>query len=341
MLPAVNFPMPFVSRCHPDLEAARQRNLEWAREVGLVVNEADARRLLLWDMAGIFAYWLPRASSEGLDLAIDTITVGVFLEEHMEAAIDKPPEFVRDACAEMFAVIEPGGLQAPSTVLSAAFVNLWARLCEGAPLEWRRRVALHWRWFIDAYVEEARWRRSRVPQTLDGYLELRRASGFTHVMVDMSERANGFTLPDRVRDLPNVARIITLTVDIVDVMNDVCSLEKELALGDVHNTILVLQHERGWSQEAAIAESYAMMRRWCDDIIQLQALIPQDCVRHGLSQEETDNLLHFIRALQEGIGGQPDWYRTCGRYENSSNPRAVAVGTTSPMRPLPVTPAHP
>ncbi|MFY1830860.1 terpene synthase family protein [Myxococcus fulvus] len=332
--------MPFVSLCHPDLEGARQRNLEWARRVGLVVNDADAHRLLLWGMAGLFAHWLPRAPKEGLDLAIDTITIGVFLEDHLEGALDQPPDFVIDACAEMLAVISPGGLREPSSVLSAAFVGLWERLCEGASPEWKRRVTLHWRWFIEAYIEEARRRDGHVHQTVDGYQELRRTSGFVHVMVDLSERANGFALPDKVRNIPSVERIVLLTVDIIDAMNDVCSLEKEIALGDVHNLIFVLRDEQGLSLEQATAETYALMRGWCEDIIQLEARLPEDCVQHQLTAQETEDLLHFVRALKEGIGGHPTWYSGCGRYDNASSPRAVAVGTTSPMRPLAVTHAH-
>ncbi|WP_408888424.1 terpene synthase family protein [Myxococcus faecalis] len=331
---AVNFPMPFPSRCSPDRDAARRRNLDWARASGLVTNEIDERRYGSWDIADLAARWLPRASGARLDLAVDAIVVGTLIDEQFDGARDIPPEQVRADCETLLAVLQvEGPPSSPVGVLATALADVWARTCRGASLEWRRRAARHWRWFLEAFPEEARWRQGSVRLTRDRFLALRRKSGLVYMMMDLTEKANGFETTERARQVPGVQQLLDLTADLIDTMNDVCSFEKERARGDVHNLVLVLQSERGGPCEKALAETHDTMRRWCQEFIQLAAGLPEACARQQLSRVETDNLLRLVQGLEENIGGHPDWYRTTRRYEGVI-PRGEAAYASDLMRPV-------
>ncbi|GEN07857.1 germacradienol/geosmin synthase/pentalenene synthase [Myxococcus fulvus] len=330
----VAFPIPFASRCSPDRDAARQRNLDWARASGLVANEVDERRYGSWDIADLAARWLPRASGAELDLAVDAIIVGTLIDEQFDGARDVPPEQVRVDCEALLDVLQVEGRPpSPVGVLATALADVWERTCRGASLEWRRRAARHWRWFIEAFPEEARWRQGSARLTRDRFLELRRKSGLVYMMMDLTEKANGFETTDRARQVPGVQRLLVLTADLVDTMNDVCSVEKELSRGDVHNLVLVQQAEHGGSRERAVAEIHDSMRRWCEEFIQLAAGLPEACAREQLPRAETDNLLRLVQGLEENLGGHPDWYRTTRRYEGLI-PRGEAAYASDLMRPV-------
>lgn len=317
MSQAVNLTMPFASLCHPDLEAARLRNLEWARNAGLVLTEVDQHRYLRWDMAGLIARWIPRASAADLDLGIDSISVAVLLDEHFDGDEAPHPDYVEEVCATVFAILEPGGLlSAPSGVIATALADVWARHSRGVSPWWERRSAMHWRWFFEAFIEEARRRKDPVSQSIDSYMELRRKSGFVYPMLDMIEKSGRFETTDRARQVPGARRLILLAIDIVNVMNDVFSIDKEVSRGDVHNFVPLLQDERGLSREEALAEAYDSMNRWSEEFLRVEAGLPAECARQRLSRTETDNLLRLVEGLKEAIGGQPDWYRVTGRYGN-------------------------
>jgi pentalenene synthase len=311
---AVTFPMPFVSVCNPDRDAARIRNLDWARRFQLVTCEADESRYHAWDITDLTCRWLPRAQGPNLDLSIDSIFMGTVIEEAFDDAPGMSPEDIRGACAPLLAVLQPEKWPAPSGILATALADVWERTCLGASLEWRMRAARNWKGYIEAFAEEARRRLNPVPQTRESYLELRRQSGFVYVMTDLTEKANGFEVSERAIQLPSVRRLLVLTADLIDTMNDVCSAEREAARGDVHNLVLIMQALHGLSREEAMSEAQVCMWRWCEEFSQVEARLPEDCAEHSLTRAETEVLRHLIRGLKEGIGGHPDWYRDTSRY---------------------------
>ncbi|QSQ14533.1 terpene synthase family protein [Myxococcus landrumensis] len=330
---AVNFALPFESACNPDRDAARLRNLTWARRLGLVTNAVDERRYLSWDIADLTARWLPHAAGPELDLGIDAIVVGTLIDEQFDGARELPPDQVSESCDRLLEVLRSGAGYAPSSVLAAALADVWERTCRGASLEWARRAALHWQWFIEAFPKEARWRQGSAHLARDNYLALRRESGLVSMMVDLIEKANGFETTERARQLPNVQRLLILAVDVIDTMNDVCSVDKEVSRGDVHNLVLVLQAEQGLSRAAAMAEAYDCMKRWCDEYVRVAAQLAEDCAQQGLSGVETDAVLRLARGIEAAIGGHPDWYQGTGRYDTRI-PLGEAAYTEDLMRPL-------
>ncbi|WP_342374827.1 hypothetical protein NVS55_26305 [Myxococcus stipitatus] len=330
---AVNFALPFESACSPDRDAARLRNLTWARRLGLVTNAVDEQRYLAWDIADLTARWLPCASGAELDLGIDAIVVGTLIDDQFDGARALSPDQLSECCDMLLDVLRFDERYSPSCVLAAALADVWERQRRGASREWAERAALHWRWFIEAFPKEARWRQGTALLSLDSYLTLRRESGLVSMMVDLIEKANGFETTARARQVPSVQRLLVVAFDIVDTMNDVCSADKELSRGDVHNLVLVLQAEQGLSREAALAEAHDCMRRWCDEYVRIAARLPEDCVQQGLSSEETDAVLRLVRGIEAAIGGHPDWYRSTGRYDTRF-PLGEAAYTEDLMRPL-------
>lgn len=55
-----------------------------------------------------------------------------------------------------------------------------------------------------------------------------------------------------------------LTVDVVDAVQDVLSLDKKEAAGDPHNPVLVMKREHGTRREHTLREIQARVRSWTD-----------------------------------------------------------------------------
>ncbi|MGW4027521.1 terpene cyclase, partial [Streptomyces sp. NPDC005009] len=69
------FRLPFPAAVSPDADHARQRSIEWCRRHGLVTGAVDEQRCVRWDIAGLMAAWVPHASGDRLDTAVDAVVV--------------------------------------------------------------------------------------------------------------------------------------------------------------------------------------------------------------------------------------------------------------------------
>ncbi|MGP4014369.1 terpene synthase family protein [Saccharopolyspora sp. 5N708] len=263
----IDFQLPFSARTSPDADAARIRALHWARDRHLVTDATSERRFLGWDIAGLMALWVPLATGPELDLAVNTLNVWTMLDDQFDGQLaDRPEEVVR-SCAEFLAIARagaatPSAVSAGAGPLPRAFAEVWSRMCDGRTPYWTDRAVEHFRWCLDAYVEETNNRaRKRIP-TYDEYFEMRRRSGYVYIMMDLTEAVYGFETSRRIYELPIMRRMVDITTDVVSIGNDVHSVEKEESRGDVHNMVLVIEHENHCTRDKSVAEITARINSW-------------------------------------------------------------------------------
>ncbi|MFJ4578346.1 terpene synthase family protein [Streptomyces echinatus] len=233
------FELPLAPDVSPDADGARRRSLDWCRGRGLVTHPVDQQRFLRWDIAGLMAAWLPRATGDRLDMAVDAVVVATFLDDQFDGPLADQPLRVAAACRAFTDVIaSAGAVPAGAGPLTAAFAQVWLRLAHRASPAWLESAGQHWRWYVNAYVEEAGNRAHRHTPSRAEHFALRRRSGFVYAMLDLSQKAYGFELPPPLGRDPTVRRMLGITADVVDTLNDVHSVEKEESRGDTHNLAL-------------------------------------------------------------------------------------------------------
>jgi hypothetical protein len=306
--------LPFSSRHGPGKDAAADRNLRWARRHGLISTPADERRYLSWDIADLMTRWLPLAQGPGLDLGVDVVTVATLMDDQFDGPLAVRPAEVADACGAMLEILEPGGSPVLPGTLGAAFADVWDRMCHGASPEWRMRAARHWRWFLEAFPEEARVRTQRTRQSRAGFFGLRRKSGFVYSMLDLIEAAYGFEISPRAYKLPAVQRMLDLTADVVSTINDLYSVQKEESRGDVHNFVLIIQEEQQCTRGQAITDALSYIDAWCEEFIRHEERLPADCAQHHLTAEESAVLSRLSTGMRDAMGSFPVWSQGSGRY---------------------------
>ncbi|MBB5928329.1 hypothetical protein FHS34_003798 [Streptomyces echinatus] len=213
------FELPFAPDVSPDADGARRRSPDWCRGLGLVTHPVDQQRFLRWDIAGLMAAWLPRATGDRLDPAVDAVVVATFLDDQFDGPLADQPLRVAAACRAFTDVIaSAGAVPAGAGPLTAAFAQVWIRLAHRASPAWLESAGQHWRWYVNAYVEEAGNRAHRHTPSRVEHFALRRRSGFVYAMLDLSQKAYGFELPPRLGRDPTVRRMPDITADVEDTL---------------------------------------------------------------------------------------------------------------------------
>ncbi|MFE0186906.1 hypothetical protein [Streptomyces sp. NPDC058989] len=316
----VEFTLPFTTRISPDVAAARARSLDWCRRRGLVTNPVDEARFRHWDIAGLMAAWTPDAGGDRLDLAVEAVLVATFLDDQFDGPLARQTRRVRAVCDAFHDVMATSGeAHDGAGPLVAAFAEVWRGLCRGASAAWIDRTAVHWGWYFDAYAEEADNRARRRLPPVEEYFALRRKSGFVYAMIDLSQKAHGFELPRHAYDDPVLRRMLDITADVVDTLNDVHSVEKEESRGDLHNLVLVIERESGCGRRESIMRIQRLIGVWSREFLEHEQVLLGDAARDG------PVLRSLADCMRSAMSGYLHWSRSCRRYAQPIPPAEPAL----------------
>ncbi|WP_445526393.1 terpene synthase family protein [Streptomyces cyslabdanicus] len=158
-------------------------------------------------------------------------------------------------CRTMHAVLDsPQDHLHHEDPLVAGFADSVLRFYSFLSARWNARFARHFHAVIDAYDREFHNRTGNVVPTVEEYLALRRFTFAHWIWTDLLEACAGRELPDAVRKNPAYRRPALLSQEFAAWFNDLCSLSKEIAGGEVHNLGISLVKHDGLSLEEAVAE---------------------------------------------------------------------------------------
>jgi len=317
------FHIPFPSRISSDAAASQERSIAWARRSGLITSTADEERYRSWDLADLMARWIPEAEGHGLDITVNAVVIATILDDQFDGPLGYAPDAVAQSVSAFLDVLDPHATTGPRGPLDAAFTEIWGHLCAGKTSAWKERCAEHWRWYLNAYTEEAAIRSSRARLGVEEYLLLRYRTGLVPAMTDMIESACGFETSNRSWELPIFRRMLRLACDIIGVLNDVFSLQKEEERGDVHNFVMVLQHARQCTREEAMVSTCGLIHSWCDEFIRNEFDLWQECADR-LTAAETGALRRLVSGMRDYMGSFVEWSTLSGRYTDLVPPGAPA-----------------
>ncbi len=317
MSQAVTFDIPFPSRINAEAEAAGSRHLEWARRFGLVRSAAALERLRSWRPADIAAMWYLHATGANLDLGVDVFGWFLLFDDQFDGPLGEDPDAAARVVAEVVSTLAPDAAPRSLSPAAEAFADIWSREKEGMSAAWRERAARNWREYLETYVAEARNRSRRAHLSVSEYMALRDKSGVMYVLLDTIERIGHFEVPAPVYASPEMRILYDMTVQTINIVNDVLSLDKEESRGDPHNLVPILERERGCSRAAALDEILAMVRAWTDRFLEHEARIPLACDRLGIGVEDRAAVYQFIEGMRAAIRGTYDWCARTVRYSRA------------------------
>jgi 5-epi-alpha-selinene synthase len=137
---------------------------------------------------------------------------------------------------------------------------------------------------------------------------MRPFTGGLYTYITLLEVTDQIILPPSVLAHPVVRRLTEMAATIVCWINDLISLGKELRQGDIHNLVLILQHQYELSLQAAIYRAVALHDA------QVRAFLDQEMELPAFGPEVDAALARYISSLHCWMRGSLDWSYTSGRY---------------------------
>jgi hypothetical protein len=179
---------------------------------------------------------------------------------------------------------------------------------------WRARFARHCAAMLSAVEPESRDRRAGLVPTVERYVANRRTVSGGAPLLDLCELSAPRELPPSIYRTRSHQRMRAAATDVMAWTNDIVSVEKETAAGEVHNFVVVLERHQALTRADALRAVTARVLGRVDDylaaeralVAHVDALDPDDAFRATV-EYCADSMRHFM-------AGHVHWCRHNPRY---------------------------
>ncbi|MFI5475743.1 terpene cyclase [Streptomyces cacaoi] len=291
------------------------RNLDWVRHTGLVREGRSLDWYASWDMPRLAAYGFPYAQGPALDLCTDAMAFFFVFDDQFDGPSGRDPARSAAVCRQLIGIVH--GCVPGTDACSVAFADIWARSTDGAHPAWAARTAHEWEYYFAAQAHEAINRLRGTPGDMESYLQVRRGVAGTDLPLSLGERAAGLTVPAAAFHSPQLRIMRQASIDITLMCNDVYSLEKEEARGDMDNLVLVVEHARHCTREEAITAARREVKDRCLRFQELALQVPAMCLQLGLTAQERAAVDSYIAVMTSWISGYHAWQTQTARYTSA------------------------
>jgi hypothetical protein len=302
----------FPYQVHADVDRARAHLSDWAGQTGLV-GEATRTRFEKADFGWFAAMVYPIADRTGLYLTADWFAWLFMVDDQLDdGAEGRDPDRLRTVFDGMRAVLTGAGPAAGTAgVAVSSLANLWRRTAPLQTPRWRRRFAAH---LTECLTTAATWeagnRRAGIVPDPATYIAKRRHTGAIYVCMDLIDVVSGLDVPDEVYDSASFRTALDAASDVVCWTNDVFSLDKERALGEVHNLVYVMQYHHGWDRATALERACAAIADRIVDFRRAEARLLAGRPEHA------EMLTRYTAGMRSWMRGNVDWSSRTRRYRD-------------------------
>jgi 5-epi-alpha-selinene synthase len=166
--------------------------------------------------------------------------------------------------------------------------------------------------YFATMIWEANNRQHGLIPSLDTYVRLRPITGGLPIEQVLATLSYNIILPQHIQSSPWVQHITMLSDQAICWVNDLLSINKELQQGDIHNLVIVLQHERQMTHESATDYVIQLHNTAVRDFAELATSISS----YAQADEPAAYMLQcYVQMLQTRIAGHADWATTALRYQ--------------------------
>lgn len=217
--------------------------------------------------------------------------------------------------------------------IADAFNELWQRISPRTTLGWQTAFHAHLQEHRVACWSEARFRLLGTPPTPYEYAQLRRKANGPF-MFDLAEPILRVRLPDELRETSAWQGMLAACNDVTAWCNDIASAEKESAVGDVHNYVLVISHHTNVDLSAATVVVLDRIAERIGDLQEAARALPREFRRLGMSQKESCDASKVAMILLGAPRGHLEWLLESARYD-SRQPTDSAMRSASSLSATP------
>ncbi len=316
---------PFAAGVNVHAAAVQKETVQWAASFGLLADEWSRRRFYATAATELAARTRPAVPIEELRLTSD-LYVWMFLQDDMrdESEVGWRPELLSDGDACYLNILSGEDPTKQDDPLVHALADFTRRLRAWAPGPVSiRRFARAVEEYLDATIWEASNRARDTVSDLATYVEMRPLTGGLRVDDELIGICEGTRLPREVTEHEAVRLLRRASANAVCWANDLVSLEKELACGDMHNLVLVLAHAENLNLPQATHKAVTMHDAEVHTFIESAASLP------SFGNAVDTNLAHYVATLATRMRGSLDWARDSERYHQRVTPADISGGATA------------
>ncbi|MFC8529729.1 hypothetical protein [Nocardia sp. NPDC057227] len=305
-------------RRNPHRDAAAAHVDAWVHGHGLVERDAVRARFAETDFGAFAAATYPAADATGLALVADWLAWLFLLDDQLDdGSLGRSPDQLATLLTAIMAILAGRATDPGAPGIVRALADLWRRTAPATGEVWRQRFTGHATQCALAVVWEVDNRvRGVVPAEAE-YLERRRHTGAIYPCMDLIEVVEGIELPEAVYRGAAFTRALDAACDVVCWTNDLVSLDKEAALGEYHNLVILLEHWRGVERRVAVelgrARAAERLRDFHGAETEVLAAHPEHRAELGA----------YLAGMRSWMRGHLDWSASSGRY------RVAAGGGTA------------
>lgn len=310
---------PFAPEINAHAAAAQSGTDDWVRRHGLL-GERGLRTFGGAEIGYLAARTHPRVGLDELCLISDWYA-WLFLrdDEGDEGYIGVRPDRLSMADGRLLEVLGGARVTGDDPALARSLAELRDRLLlrlrsNSLATSWMNRFSRAMRLHLEANLWEATNRAKAQVPDLDSYIRMRPLTGGLQIVTELLEIIEGEHLPAAARSHPGVAGMTSASHNVSCWANDIISLPKELARGEVNNLVLALQEKRGLGLQAAVDRAAAMHDAEVGRFVALEKELPS----FGPAVDE--QLHHYVLSLRARMRGILDWSRSSRRYNKLQSP---------------------
>ncbi|MFI6013366.1 terpene synthase family protein [Streptomyces sp. NPDC051243] len=312
------FYMPFELRYNPHASQAHDRTLAWLARYGITDDErvrCEVERTVLATYMG--CNW-PDAPLEDLAVGSDFANWIQCFDDVFDAVPGPDPAQSALATVEAFVAVCHGrptpSIGQEHQGLLAAFQDFWHR--ESGPMSqaWRARAAKAWESYLTSVAREVHLRTGPEDELpgVDEYIALRRRTIAIEVCSDLCERVSRCELPEEIAACDEMRNLRNAVKDVVWLMQDAASVEKEDADECPLNFVFVLERTLDHSRAEAIGDIGQRQEQAVQDFLRAKEAL----LTASWPETFTGPLNQHIFDQEHWLSGTQAWLQqmTGGRY---------------------------
>jgi len=309
---------PFPPTLNPYVEDAEQHTTEWVRQFNLLPDPSAFRRFCMAEFGSLAALTHPHASRDALDLIADWCSWLFILDDRCdESGLGARPDGLAALHRRLIAILRGALPNTHDESLAHGLYDLQRRTRTYCSTAGMRRFTGHIQEYFAAGVWEASNRAQRSIPDMASYVAMRPYTGGLFAYVELLTATAGVELSPRIRMHPIVQRLACLANTVICWANDILSYAREQAQGDVHNLVLVVQHEQRLTLQQAVERVTERHNAEMKAFLTAEAALPQ------LFSSVTADLDQYVELLRSMIRGSFDWAYATARH--ASMERAMAA----------------
>ncbi len=199
-----------------------------------------------------------------------------------------------------------------------AFARLWRRTATRVGPQWAQRfrhgLRQHWR---GSLTEAANRHRGHIPAPAE-FVQLRRITNGAMVLL-LPEAMLRVNVPWPVAQSTAWRTLVDSCNDVIAWCNDLASVRRESARGDIHNFVLVLAHAHGISWSAAAARVRERIARRMADMHTAARALPSTFDSLGLDRSTACDVSRVAVTFLGTPRGHLEWIQESTRYDRSGD----------------------